>query len=461
MGCPALPASAPCSLSLVHDAAHASTDEKRGIAEENKAQNQNPRPIENKEGEMMGRKRTSAGQRVRRRVRMPPSCRSGLLRFFVGGGASSHLRVCDVGMTTERRCDARSGRGPSSRSRPYTRRRCRHPGCRDETTRTKFFGSWFFQDDGADASHGAPLETDGSAPRAWADYTDNDGSGDLPAGWAKAESERSLSPVDSGIDFSFENLMREITNNLSAEDKQKIVRREAKMRNAHLKQPASVSDTSNQTKSKSSKSKSSKVDRDRISIHAVHMQSDAGPSKNKWSQPSHTAPSTPRIPAAAKGKGRDFSQGPSITREDAYVSESEIADDDARQYQLKVDALLAMKLQQQLNAEDERPGTENEHFVPHNTVPTSRDFEIAEALQKLFDKQHARIRKLERESEAAKKPERHEPGRNGFVGSGRNPNLPAVKTGNQKGKANHLSRPVMTVARRPRIRIRVACAQVF
>ncbi|KAJ7436298.1 hypothetical protein B0H11DRAFT_2256294 [Mycena galericulata] len=235
----------------------------------------------------------------------------------------------------------------------------------------------------------------------WVESTNDDGLGEIPASWIKKEPvsiELVWSPVDnSEIGFSWDDLMREISNNLSAEDKEKMLRRNAMMRNAHLKLAKSISETTTARKSKASS----------ISIHAAHM-SDHEKAPSKSSQPSRTANSTPRIPAAAKGKGRDFTTAPSMDYNDDYVSEEEAADDEARLYQLQADALLAMKLQNQLNAEG--PGLNN---VPQEHIPNvgtsnlanglrapapeqvNTDHEFAKNLQKMFDEQYEHIRNLE------------------------------------------------------------------
>ncbi|KAJ7881681.1 hypothetical protein B0H13DRAFT_1891258 [Mycena leptocephala] len=115
--------------------------------------------------------------------------------------------------------------------------------------------------------------------------------------------------------------------------------------------------------------------------------------------------STPRIPAAAKGKGRDFATAPSIDYNDGYVSEEEAADDAARLYQLQADALLAMKLQNQWNSQEEPqatngppvPGPSNVNknpFVAPVPDQVSLDHEVAASLQKMFDEQFERMREM-------------------------------------------------------------------
>ncbi|KAJ6460787.1 hypothetical protein DFH09DRAFT_1383109 [Mycena vulgaris] len=186
-------------------------------------------------------------------------------------------------------------------------------------TSPKIFGNWFPPDD-ADKSSRA----DGvSAPQDWADSTHADGPGEIPLSWIKQESESiklSWSPVDNAIDLSFDSLMREIAANMTPEDKENMVRRNAKLRNARLKPAKSVSVTTSEIKSKASSG----------SIHAVHGKDHA---------------------TAAKGKGRDYTTAPSIDYSDGYVSEEETADDAARLHQLQADAILAMKLQKQMNSE--------------------------------------------------------------------------------------------------------------
>ncbi|KAJ6521302.1 hypothetical protein DFH09DRAFT_1193033 [Mycena vulgaris] len=127
---PAHPALAPSSTTPPTSAQM----KKGGIAEENKAQDQNPRPIENKEGEKMGRKRTSAGQRVHRCLRI----------LLVQGGVLALLRL-GRGRRVIRGCLVRRGlddgeapgrmqRGRAILALPaaYARRRCRHPGRRGD-----------------------------------------------------------------------------------------------------------------------------------------------------------------------------------------------------------------------------------------------------------------------------------------------------------------------------------------
>ncbi|KAJ7875444.1 hypothetical protein B0H13DRAFT_2550087 [Mycena leptocephala] len=184
----------------------------------------------------------------------------------------------------------------------------------------------------------------------WFESTETDGPGEIPADWIKKESVSIdlawTPPVENDIDLSFDNLMREISENLTAEDKVKMVRRNAKLRNARLKPARSISETTTENKSPAT----------HVSIHSVHKSNYAMDSA-QTSQPSRTANSTPRIPAAAKGKGRDFATAPSIDYNDGYVSEEEAADDAARLYQLQADALLAMKLQNQWNSQEEPQAT--------------------------------------------------------------------------------------------------------
>ncbi|KAJ7153577.1 hypothetical protein C8R43DRAFT_1126852 [Mycena crocata] len=83
-------------------------------------------------------------------------------------------------------------------------------------TSTKFFGTWF--------SHANDSDGEVASRRQdWADSTHADGPGEIPPSWIQQEPvsvELHWSPVVDNIDLSFDNLMREITKNLTPEDKE-------------------------------------------------------------------------------------------------------------------------------------------------------------------------------------------------------------------------------------------------
>ncbi|KAJ7446630.1 hypothetical protein FB451DRAFT_1375898 [Mycena latifolia] len=266
----------------------------------------------------------------------------------------------------------------------------------------QFFGQWFSQDETAGAS-ALPLDTDGvSVPQDWADSTDADGLGEIPADWIKQEPvsvELHWSPPASNdIDFSFDNLMREISASMTPQEKEQMLRRNANMRNARLRPADSVSNTTTATKST------------KASIHAAHVNHATG--SVYTSRSSRTANSTPRIPAAAKGKGRDFTTAPSIDYNDDYVSEEEAAADADRLHQLHADALLAMRLDKEINSEGPReevpyvPAVGTSKMGATSQAPASeqvnKDHEIAQNLQKMFDDQYERLRALESRREDAR-----------------------------------------------------------
>jgi hypothetical protein len=90
----------------------------------------------------------------------------------------------------------------------------------------------------------------------WADSTDDDGLGEIPHAWIKQESVSIdlswTSPVDNNdTGFSFENLMREISANHTTQDKEKVFKRNAKMKNARVKPAQSISNTTTENASKS------------------------------------------------------------------------------------------------------------------------------------------------------------------------------------------------------------------
>ncbi|KAJ6604118.1 hypothetical protein DFH09DRAFT_1067884 [Mycena vulgaris] len=175
------------------------------------------------------------------------------------------------------------------------------------------------------------------------------------------------------------------------------------------------------------------------SIHAVHGKDHATGTSHE-SRPSHTAHSTPRIPSAAKGKGRDYTTAPSIDYSDGYVSEEETADDAARLHQLQADAILAMKLQKQMNSEGHAQ-EDSMHYTP--PVGTSKDtagwgdpsaaqvktdHEMARSLQQMFDEQYERIRALNQPShEDRPAPESSEDLRRRREEAGRRNNAPRAK----------------------------------
>ncbi|KAJ6520926.1 hypothetical protein DFH09DRAFT_1331573 [Mycena vulgaris] len=220
-----------------------------------------------------------------------------------------------------------------------------------ETT-PKFFGSWFSQND---TNTEVYFETGfGVDKRAfikqWADYTEADGLGDLPSEW-KVSSERSLSPVDTGMEFSFDEVMAELSRGMSPTTRETIERRTARMRNQRIRTPQSVSLTSKKT------SKHSRKTAGNVSIHMVQAsRNTTAASKDNRSSPATT---TPRYTTSAKGKGcdprerPDIVNGPTIKYEEPSLSpsssSSEMADDEARLRQIESDGRLAILLQRLLD----------------------------------------------------------------------------------------------------------------
>ncbi|KAJ7678874.1 hypothetical protein DFH06DRAFT_1315850 [Mycena polygramma] len=267
--------------------------------------------------------------------------------------------------------DAQDDAGLASQGFSFPKKSSRASSVRTSSpvmdTSAKFFGDWF-------------------------ESTDADGPGEVPADWIKQESvsvDLDWTPAVNDIEFSFESLMREISENLTSEEKAKMLKRNAKLRRAHLKPAKSISETTTDNGSPAS----------HVSIHPEHMSSHAIDASQR-SQASRTANSTPRIPAAAKGKGRDFTTAPSMDYNDDHVSENEAADDEARLYQLEADAILAMELQKQLDTH--RPevptkpvaGPSNNNAAAAGATQTAMDHEIAANLQKMFDEQYERMRTL-------------------------------------------------------------------
>ncbi|KAF8166635.1 hypothetical protein K438DRAFT_2025099 [Mycena galopus ATCC 62051] len=216
-----------------------------------------------------------------------------------------------------------------------------------------FDGRYLLEDDVKDVRP----EEDGQSPLiSWADSTHDDGLGNIPPSWMKQESvsvDLHWSPgTDDNVNFSSETILKEIDDNLTLGQKETLLRREAKMKTVNVKHARSTSTTT---------AHESEVNTP--SIKVTPLNNDA-----TGNSPSGIAHSTPRIPADAKGKERDFADGLSIYSDDDYVSDGE-ADAKARtEYQIQVDALLAMCLQKALD--DHNSGQREVKFTP--TSPTVR-----------------------------------------------------------------------------------------
>ncbi|KAJ6630364.1 hypothetical protein B0H10DRAFT_2208033 [Mycena sp. CBHHK59/15] len=218
----------------------------------------------------------------------------------------------------------------------------------------KFFGSWF---SGDDAHMGMEPET-GTVDKdtfikRWADYTEADGLGDIPSEW-DAPSQHSLSPLDTGIEFSFDEVMAEITRGMSPTTRNTIEHRAAQMKDQRMRTLQSVSLTSNRNSVNSRKTNGTG------SRHTIRVSCDTvvAPTSTR----SSFASTTPRYTASAKGKGCDPLERPNIgpaTHRTKYdkpsssssspSSSSERVDDEARLRQIKADARLARIVQRALD----------------------------------------------------------------------------------------------------------------
>ncbi|KAJ7662530.1 hypothetical protein DFH06DRAFT_1128752 [Mycena polygramma] len=281
----------------------------------------------------------------------------------------------------------------------------------------KFFGDWFNPQDAA-VDVAADAGTTGVKAQSWADFSEDDGLGEIPSGWSRdikvepvspelppTPLVRSLSPVDSGDEFTLEGLMREVNERMPAQVKQLLARRKAKMGKKTLKAATSVSETTNEKMSKVS---------NEVSIHAMNV-SDYIPVPSAASHASCAAASTPRIPAAAKGKGRDPREGPGIPEEVNIVYSTDEEDRVDKERQIQMDALLAMYLQRQLEKETQNPlpqqtgnqasGSGTKKDEPKQESRESKDSRkensnetdrvLAERLQALYAENERRKREIE------------------------------------------------------------------
>ncbi|KAF8166544.1 hypothetical protein K438DRAFT_1984100 [Mycena galopus ATCC 62051] len=162
-------------------------------------------------------------------------------------------------------------------------------------------------------------EDDGRPPLiSWADSTHNDGLGNIPPSWM--------------------NILKEIGDNLTLGQKEILLRREAKMKTVNTP-----------------------------SIKVTPLNNNAT-GNSHTSQPTRIAHSTPHISADAKGKERDFADGPSVYSDDDYVSDSEADAKVRTEYQIHADTLLAMGLQRAWD--DYTSGQPEVEFAP--TSPNVR-----------------------------------------------------------------------------------------
>ncbi|KAJ7043521.1 hypothetical protein C8F04DRAFT_1366293 [Mycena alexandri] len=282
-------------------------------------------------------------------------------------------------------------------------------------TKPLFFGDWFNPQEGE-----APT---GTAPKveaqSWADFTDDDGFGAIPSDWLKDVKVEPVSPelpptpsvqsmlsVDDVDDFSLDGLMNEVNGRMSSEAQHLLARRAAKMKNMKFKPATSISESTSRKMSKAS---------DGVSINSVNLN-EYVPVHSTASRSSRAAASTPRIPAAAKGKGRAPPEETDISEEIAKETSPGEETEDDRERQIKMDALLAMYMMRKLEREEGTPepeipeikasgsGAQGTTEAPENNgKPKSKanvaqenmDRIIAQKLQALYNEQERRSRELE------------------------------------------------------------------
>ncbi|KAF7371586.1 Transcription factor [Mycena venus] len=274
------------------------------------------------------------------------------LAYQDGGVMSDDPNAYRAGRATEQQ-DAQSSVDSGFRSPKKTSRASsagRSSPALDTTP--KFFGTWFNPEGVATDEADAEGNTMQVKAGRWADFSDDDGLGEIPADWSRdikvepispqlppTPSACTLSPVDSGDEFSLDGLMSEVEKRMPEEAQQLLARREAKMKKTYLKPATSVSETTSERVSNG------------VSVHAVNVFEN-GRVPSMVPHPSRSAASTPRIPAAAKGKGRDPREGPGIPAGDRAVPTSETGDQEDRERQIQADALLAMYLQRKLEKDE-------------------------------------------------------------------------------------------------------------
>ncbi|KAF7293513.1 hypothetical protein MIND_01129500 [Mycena indigotica] len=197
----------------------------------------------------------------------------------------------------------------------------------------QFFGDWV-QLDLMDADEPLVTGSRDSKPMIWAESTDADGLGDIPLAWMKTEPVSPklawTPPVSDSINIDFDSFWSRIGQNFTAEQKETLMRRSEKMKDVKMKPAGSVSETTGPRSPK------------KVPVN------DNGLFTARGSQPSRTAVSTPRIPAAAKGKGRAPQGETEHVIRIEHISEDELEADEARLRQIEADALLAMRLQNEL-----------------------------------------------------------------------------------------------------------------
>ncbi|KAK7023883.1 hypothetical protein R3P38DRAFT_3534850 [Favolaschia claudopus] len=192
-----------------------------------------------------------------------------------------------------------------------------------------------------------PAEYSRSGPLIdWAESTDDDGPGEIPAGWIKQESVTiNLDKLSSakGNEIYSDQLLHELMSSMTPAQQEIMRRREEALKDMRVH---GSSATSSRSSRKSSKSKKS-------------YQHDAA--KSEPTAP--PSPSTPRIPTELKGKGKapvDESRKPRV---EDYHSDDEDDDDDNGTIrhapevaaQIAADAALAKALDTQKWVEDVAP----------------------------------------------------------------------------------------------------------
>ncbi|KAF7314958.1 CCHC-type domain-containing protein [Mycena indigotica] len=234
----------------------------------------------------------------------------------------------------------------------------------------------------------------------WADSTDEDDLGEIPT-FTMVKKERVSPklmwspPVDNNeTDFSPEFWI-EIVNNLTLEDQRKLARRAERLKSARITEGNSISESTQQQVPKP------RVDPRRARVEEVEDEDDPMPTLK--TPESSQQPSLPRIPAVAKGKGRAATERTNIVQFADHISEDERAADERRLHQIEADALLALKLQDQLQEPEDIPryvpparrdgprqGTSKAHAAEAVNEQIDGDAIFARELQEAFDARAAR-----------------------------------------------------------------------
>ncbi|KAJ6465879.1 hypothetical protein C8R45DRAFT_1173626 [Mycena sanguinolenta] len=240
----------------------------------------------------------------------------------------------------------------------------------------------------------------------WSESTDEDGLGPIPPAWIKQESmsvDLNWSLPDDAQKFSLDNLVREIDDNMTPTQRELIHRRTENMKAMDIRRDSEASSRTFATNTTVPNN-----------IPNTRAKPNTNPS-------AISSPTSPRIPAELKGKGKATEDGSHKLYVEEYVSDDEEdEEEDPRAAQEAADAALAQRIHEDWNADVVQPvqvnavriapragpsnvqGIQNANLNPiaAENAQIANDANIAKQLQEIFDEQRKSQRDFTEQREA-------------------------------------------------------------